>query len=82
MIGKLNTEKKEVAVVEKWEAFRERAAPFRERGLVLKKRPGAEKKYVVYGYEGKTVGFKTVPELNKWFKENAKELDKKFSGYY
>lgn len=73
---------KQMRVVEKWEEFRERAAPFRERGLVLKKRPGAEKKYVVYGYEGKTVGFKTVPELNKWFKENAEELDKKFGGYY
>lgn len=73
---------KQMRIVEKWEEFRERAAPFRERGLVLKKRVGAEKKYVVYGYEGKTVGFKTMSELDKWFKENAKGLDKKFRGYY
>ena len=65
---------KERAELKWWESFMAKSEPLYERtlsfnqaGLALVMRKG-DKKYVVYGEEGKSVGFSNLSKLDKWFK--------------
>ena len=65
---------KERAELRWWESFMAKNEPlynrteaFNQAGLALVMRKG-DKKYVVYGEEGKSVGFSNLSKLDKWFK--------------
>ena len=66
-----------------WESFMaknepifERTPKYNEAGLALIMRKGAGDKYVVYGEGGKSVGFRNLDKLDKWFKAHySKPID-------